>query len=59
MLEIVIVSQYSIRLLLRNRLESIQKRACRIILGVDYVSYNLALSVYKYQTLEVRIQYLC
>ena len=39
--------------------ESIQKRACRIILGVDYVSYNLALSVCKYQTLEVRGHNIC
>lgn len=40
-------------------LESIQKRACRIILGSSYTSYNVALETCNLVTLEERRKQLC
>ena len=37
-----------------NTLERVQKRACRIILGVNYISYDNAVSVCKLDSLSAR-----
>ena len=42
-----------------NKIENVQKRAFRIILGRYYISYSNALSMTKLQTLHARREELC